>query len=199
MKVLCVIDMQKDFVDGSLGTKEAEAIVDNVVNKVKEYRELGSNEKTGIFFTLDTHDETYMNTEEGKNLPVEHCIKGTDGWKLFAGVGDIASEIQGGKNAKFETAVVEKVTFGSVDLPEIVKKTAAKLGEDIEEIELVGLCTDVCVISNALMLKANFPNIPIFVDAACCAGVTPAGHDTALAAMESCQIHMRNKGSEPWR
>jgi len=199
MKVLCVIDMQKDFVDGSLGTKEAEAIVDNVVSKVKEYRELGSSEKTGIFFTLDTHDEAYMSTEEGKNLPVEHCIKGTDGWKLCAGVGDVAAEVQSETNGKLDTAVVEKVTFGSVDLPGVVKKAAEKLNDRVDEIELVGLCTDVCVISNALMLKANFPNIPIFVDAACCAGVTPAGHDTAIAAMESCQIHMRNKGSEPWR
>ena len=197
MKVLCVIDMQKDFVDGSLGTGEAGSIVPNVIRKMEEYYRSGTD--TAVILTMDTHDESYMSTEEGKNLPVKHCIKPTGGWELCKGVDDMAKEILGDHEANCPLAIVEKETFGSINLPEYINKAAGKNNGAIEEIELIGLCTDVCVISNALLLKANYPSIPIYVDAACCAGVTPESHDTALAAMESCQIHIRNKEKEPWR
>lgn len=171
-KILVVVDMQKDFVDGALGTKEAVAIVDNVVNKIN-----GHN--GDIFVTYDTHFENYMETSEGKKLPVPHCIKGTDGWKLN-------DKVQAALDAKTYTEV-EKITFGSVDLPKLVQEKAN--GEEFE-IELIGLCTDICVVSNALLLKAAFPEISISVDASCCAGVTPDSHNAALATMKMCQINV---------
>lgn len=171
-KILVVVDMQKDFVDGALGTKEAVAIVDNVVNKINGH-------DGDIFVTYDTHFENYMETSEGKNLPVPHCIKGTDGWKLN-------DKVQAALDAKTYTEV-EKITFGSVDLPNLVQEKAN--GEDFE-IELIGLCTDICVVSNALLLKAKFPEIRISVDASCCAGVTPDSHNAALATMKMCQINV---------
>ncbi len=171
-KILVVVDMQKDFVDGALGTKEAEAIVDNVVNKIN-----GHN--GDIFVTHDTHFENYMETSEGKKLPVPHCIKGTDGWKLN-------EKVQAALDAKKYTEV-EKITFGSLDLPKLVKECA---GDGEFEIELVGLCTDICVVSNALLLKAIFPEVAISVDASCCAGVTPDSHFAALTTMKMCQINV---------
>lgn len=170
---LIVVDMQKDFVDGALGTKEAVAIVPAVVKKIENF-------DGEIFATFDTHDESYMQTAEGKNLPVPHCIKGSDGWQLDK---DVAAAL----DKKGYTAV-EKLTFGSVDLPELIRKAAAK---DQFDIELIGLCTDICVVSNALILKANFREIPITVDAACCAGVTPEKHSAALETMSSCQINIK--------
>ncbi|MCR4955554.1 MAG: cysteine hydrolase [Lachnospiraceae bacterium] len=164
MKTLIVVDMQKDFIDGSLGTKEAVAIVPNVVKKIKEYRE----NKDQIIFTRDTHQKNYLETQEGKNLPVEHCIEGTAGWQ-------IASEIE----VQPEDMVINKVTFGHVWDKEDIKGS---------EIELVGLCTDICVISNALGIKAVLPETPISVDANCCAGVTPESHENALEAMKMCHI-----------
>lgn len=164
--------MQKDFVDGALGTKEAVAIVDNVVNKINGH-------DGDIFVTYDTHFENYMETSEGKKLPVPHCIKGTDGWKLN-------DKVQAALAAKTYTEV-EKITFGSVDLPQLVKKA---VGDGEFEIELVGLCTDICVVSNALLLKATFPEVAISVDASCCAGVTPDTHNAALATMKMCQINV---------
>ena len=168
-KLLIVVDMQNDFVDGALGTKEAEAIVDNVAKKISDF-------DGDIYATYDTHFGNYMDTSEGKKLPVPHCIKDTDGWEL---------------NEKVQTALdkkgytkVEKITFGSVDLPQII---ADKYKEEIE-IELIGLCTDICVVSNALLLKAHFPDIKISVDSSCCAGVTPEKHKAALETMSSCQI-----------
>lgn len=171
-KILVVVDMQKDFVDGALGTKEAVAIVDNVVNKINGH-------DGDIFVTYDTHFENYMETSEGKKLPVPHCIKGTDGWKLN-------DKVQAALAAKTYTEV-EKITFGSVDLPQLVKKA---VGDGEFEIELVGLCTDICVVSNALLLKATFPEVAISVDASCCAGVTPDTHNAALATMKMCQINV---------
>ena len=170
---LVVVDMQKDFVDGSLGSKEAVAIVPNVVKKINEF-------DGEIFVTYDTHFENYMDTNEGKNLPVEHCIKGTEGWKLNS---EVAEALEGR-----EYTEVEKVTFGSVKLPELIKEAA---GDEKFTIELVGLCTDICVVSNALMLKANFPEMDMFVDASCCAGVTVESHEAALTTMKMCQIKIK--------
>ena len=171
-KFLVVVDMQKDFVDGSLGTKEAVAIVPNVVKKINDF-------EGDIFVTYDTHFDNYMNTSEGKKLPVPHCIKGTDGWKLDA---KVEAALIGKKYTP-----VEKITFGSVDLPDMIFKAAD--GEDFS-IELVGLCTDICVVSNTLILKANYPEKEITVDSSCCAGVTPESHDAALATMRMCQINV---------
>lgn len=163
-KVLIVVDMQNDFVDGTLGTKEAEYIVPSVISKV----ETAVNNNNKVVFTKDTHYSNYLNTTEGKNLPVEHCIKGSKGWEIIPGL------------TRYAKNVIEKNTFGSINLPDEVK--------DYDEIELIGLCTDICVISNALLLKAFFPEKNICVDASCCAGVTPESHNNALEAMKMCQI-----------
>ena len=171
-KFLIVVDMQKDFVDGALGTPEAVAIVDNVVNKINSF-------EGNIIVTYDTHFEDYMDTREGKNLPVPHCIKETDGWKLDAKVQDALF----GK----EYIELEKPTFGSILLSEIIEDLA---GEEEFEIELIGLCTDICVVSNAMVLKAHYPEVSIKVDASCCAGVTPETHDAALMTMKMCQIEV---------
>lgn len=165
--------MQKDFVDGSLGTPEAQAIVGKVMDKILAF-------DGQIFATLDTHKEDYMHTAEGRHLPVPHCIKGTLGWTLDDGVA-AALEQKG-------YTPVEKLTFGSVLLPRLLYQAAE--GEDFT-VELVGLCTDICVVSNALMLKANFPEMEISVDSACCAGVTPATHQAALTTMGCCQIQVK--------
>lgn len=175
MKYLIVIDMQKDFITGSLGTKEAQAILPGVVQKVQNY-------DGKVIFTKDTHTSDYLNTQEGKNLPVKHCIMGEDGWYLDEQLGAIDDEA--------DWKVYNKPTFGSVDLAFDLKKENAV--EPIEEIELCGLCTDICVISNALLLKAFMPEVPISVDAACCAGVTPKSHQNALEAMKMCQIIIKN-------
>lgn len=172
--ILVVVDMQKDFVDGTLGTGEAVAIVDNVAAKIAAHN-------GPIVVTYDTHSENYMDTAEGKKLPVPHCIKDTDGWQL----NDRVAEALAGK----EYTPIEKPTFGSVKLPRLVEELAA--GEDFS-LELIGLCTDICVVSNALLLKANFPEIPISVDASCCAGVTPESHTAALTTMSFCQIDVTN-------
>ena len=168
MKVLCVIDMQNDFIDGALGSKEAEAIVDNVKRKIELYRKNGDT----VIFTRDTHTEDYMNTQEGKNLPVPHCIKGSFGWEI---------------SQKLDTAsdkIIDKPTFGSFELTDYISSLS-----DVEEIELVGLCTDICVISNAMLLKAKLTETPIKVDSSCCAGVTPESHQNALSSMKMCQIN----------
>ena len=168
-KFLIVVDMQNDFVDGALGTKEAVAIVPKVVEKIKDF-------DGEIIATYDTHFDNYMETSEGKMLPVPHCIKETDGFKLNA---DIQNSLEG-KN----WVPVEKPSFGSLELPKIIKE---KYGDDIK-ITLIGLCTDICVISNALILKANFPEAEISVIESCCAGVTPEKHNAAIETMKSCQI-----------
>ncbi len=170
MKLLVVVDMQKDFIDGALGTPEAVAIVPNVQQKVEKRRAEG----WVVVFTRDTHTEDYLDTQEGRNLPVPHCIRGTPSW-------EIVSEL-----CVRDCLVIDKPSFGSLELAHY----AVEL-EGLEEIELVGLCTDICVISNALLLKAAVPEVPISVDASCCAGVTPASHDNALCAMGMCQIKIQ--------
>ncbi len=171
-KFLVVVDMQKDFVDGALGTTEAVAIVPKVAKKISEF-------DGDIFVTYDTHFENYMETSEGKKLPVPHCIKGTNGWKLN-------DEVAIALNGK-EYTEVEKITFGSVDLPALIKNTA---GDEEFSVELIGLCTDICVVSNALLLKANFPEMEISVDQSCCAGVTPESHNASITTMKMCQINI---------
>ena len=168
MKFLIVVDMQNDFISGALGSKLAEAIVPNVVKKVKKC-------DGTVIFTRDTHFADYMDTQEGKNLPVKHCIKDTTGW-------EICNELK-----PYANKVIDKITFGSVDLPNMIKN----YGEPIEEIELCGLCTDICVISNAMILKATFPEVKIVVDGNCCAGVTVESHQTALNAMKAVQINIK--------
>lgn len=168
MDVLVVVDMQNDFIDGALGTKEAQAIVPGVAAKINSF----SGE---VFYTMDTHEADYLSTQEGKNLPVEHCIKGSKGW-------EIAPEIPVINKAN----VLEKPTFGSVSLATMLKEKEAEL----DSVTLIGLCTDICVISNAMLIKAYMPEVPVFVDASCCAGVTPKSHTNALEAMKMCQIQV---------
>ena len=175
--VLIVVDMQTDFVDGALGTPEAVAILENVTAKIKAY---AADPDGVIFVTYDTHTESYMETSEGKHLPVPHCIKGTAGWALHP---TVAAALEG----VIYTAV-EKPTFGSVALPALVKEAAA--GDF--SVELIGLCTDICVVSNTLLLKAHYPEVSISVDASCCAGVTSDTHRAALTTMGMCQIEVKN-------
>ena len=167
---LIVVDMQKDFVDGALGTPEAVAIVPAVCDRIRGF-------EGDVLVTYDTHPEHYLDTAEGQKLPVPHCIKGTPGWELDAAVAAVLAERP--------YRAIEKPTFGSVQLPMIVQELAA--GEDFD-VTLIGLCTDICVVSNALLLKAHFPEKCIAVDAACCAGVTPDSHRAALTTMGMCQI-----------
>ena len=174
MKVLVVVDMQNDFIDGSLGTAEAKAAVPAVMEKIRSF-------DGRIIATRDTHGADYLDTAEGKHLPVVHCVKGTEGWKIRNEIDSLLDE----KGA----VRIDKPTFGSTELGEYVKKLDEE--ETLEEITLIGVCTDICVISNALMLKANLPEVPICVEASCCAGVTPESHERALEAMRSCQIEIR--------
>lgn len=167
-RLLVVVDMQKDFIDGSLGTREAQGIVETVKEKIQAYEEAGDE----VVFTLDTHFEDYLDTQEGRKLPVKHCIKGSGGWKLHEDL------------EHFQGKRFEKNTFGSVECGEY----AARGG--YEAVELVGLCTDICVISNAMVIKAMSPELPILVDSRCCAGVTPESHKNALEAMKMCQIQV---------
>ena len=168
--ILIVVDMQRDFVDGALGTQEAVAILDAAAEKIRGW-------EGPIIATLDTHFENYLETAEGRKLPVPHCIRGTEGWALHPVIAEALAD-------KGFTEV-EKYTFGAVFLPETVEELAE---EEPFTVTLIGLCTDICVVSNALLLKASFPEVPLSVDAACCAGVTPALHDAALDTMRSCQI-----------
>ena len=182
-RLLVVVDCQKDFIDGALGFEGADKIIPGIIARIEEYKAAGDE----IVYTLDTHTEEYMNTQEGRNLPVPHCIKGSDGWQIIGALSQLVDN----------PVILDKETFGSRDLGKLV---AEKLAEgDYDGIELFGLCTDICVISNALLIKAFCPDIPIYVDASCSAGVTPDSHDTALKAMETCQIHVTGKGEEPWR
>ena len=169
-KLLIVIDMQNDFIDGSLGTPEAVAIVENVKAKIRSYS------PDAVIATMDTHGLDYLSTQEGRNLPVEHCIRGTDGWRIRPEIAALLTDAK----------IYEKPTFGSVEMAEAVRAMG-----DVEEIELIGLCTDICVVSNALMLKAYMPEVNIIVDASSCAGVTPAKHEAALETMRSCQIEIK--------
>ncbi|MBO4972254.1 MAG: cysteine hydrolase [Clostridia bacterium] len=170
MKILVVVDMQNDFIDGALGTSEAVAIVPYVKQVIESF-------EGKVFFTRDTHFDDYMNTQEGKNLPVPHCIKGSDGWQIRPELDSLR-----------KTEAIDKVTFGSSALVDLLKKE-----KDIEEITFIGLCTDICVISNVAVVKAFFPEIPISVDAKACAGVTPQSHRTALEAMKAIQVKIINE------
>lgn len=169
-KAIVVVDMQKDFIDGALGTKEAQAMLSRMEAKLSAAQAAG----TKLVFTMDTHGEDYLATQEGRRLPVPHCIRGTEGWEIAASLQPFV---------RAAAAVVEKPAFGSTELPALL--------EDCDEIELVGLCTDICVISNALVLKAFYPEKKISVDASCCAGVTPASHAEALRAMKMCQVDVK--------
>lgn len=164
-RTLIVIDMQNDFITGSLGTKEAQAIVNCVRNKIAEYKSSGDE----IIYTRDTHTEDYLNTPEGKKLPVVHCVKNTFGWQIADGLYEDGAEI------------IDKPSFGYTGWNE----------KSFEKIELCGLCTDICVVSNALILKAFFPEAEIVVDSSCCAGVTPKTHLAALETMKMCQIDVK--------
>lgn len=171
MKLLIVVDMQKDFIDGALGTKEAQNILPNVQAKIKQYKQEGAP----IIFTRDTHSEEYLKTQEGKLLPVPHCIKNTAGWQINSALNTDGA------------AIIDKPSFGSLELVALVKKNYPQ----VEEIELIGLCTDICVLSNAIILKAAFPEVKISVDSTACAGVTPQSHNNALEAMKMCQIQVK--------
>lgn len=163
-KTLIVVDMQKDFIDGSLGSKEAVAIVENVKKKIEAYRAAGDE----IIFTRDTHQANYMETNEGRHLPVVHCIEGTEGW-------EISKELEVG-----DALIIDKPSFGYMDWSKY----------DLQQVELVGLCTDICVVSNALIIKATYPEIDVTVDASCCAGVSVETHNAALATMKCCQVNV---------
>ena len=174
-RVLVVVDMQNDFIDGSLGTKEAVAIVENVVNEI-------SKDYDHVICTRDTHQENYMETNEGRHLPVLHCVEGSEGWQ-------IRDEVMKAVERKSSYEIINKPTFGSEKLIEVLKQYDRE--ERIEEITLIGLCTDICVVSNALLVKAAFPEIVLSVKDKCCAGVTPESHEAALATMRMCQIEVK--------
>lgn len=171
MKLLVVIDMQNDFVTGVLGTKEAQEILPLVNEKIAQAQR--------VIYTLDTHGEGYLSTQEGRKLPVPHCIRGTWGHALADGL-----------LVKDGSEKIEKPTFGSVALGETVRGMFERA--EIDSVELIGVCTDICVISNAMLLKAYCPELPVLVDASCCAGVTPQSHETALNAMQACQISIES-------
>ena len=168
-QVLVVVDMQKDFIDGALGTKEAVEIVSKVEEKIKNF-------EGEIIFTRDTHFENYSDTQEGKKLPVPHCIKGTEGWQIEESLEILRTP---------EMKVFDKITFGSVELAEYLREN-----KELESVTLIGLCTDICVISNAMVIKAFLPEVKIMVEEKCCAGVTPESHNNALEAMKMCQIEI---------
>ena len=191
MKIMIVIDMQEDFVRGSLGSPEAQAIVPRVVEVLDEHKET----MTMVLFTQDTHPTGYLDTMEGKHLPVEHCIIGTEGWKIIP---EITDHINIEQYCRWESpevigSCILKPTFGSTDLIDILHDLVEVEGETIDEFLVFGLCTDICVISNVLLLKAYFPETPITVDASCCAGVTPEKHKAALEVMKSCHINVINE------
>ena len=172
MKVLIVVDMQNDFITGALGTPEAQAIVDRVVSRIKGFDGM-------VLATRDTHGPGYLSSAEGKKLPVPHCIKGSDGWALHREIEKL-----------LVTPPIDKPTFGSAELGQML--SSYNKIKPITEVTLVGLCTDICVISNALLVKAFLPETPVKVDAACCAGTTPESHKRALDAMAVCQIEIEN-------
>lgn len=167
MKALIVVDMQYDFIDGALGTEEARSIVGNVRDKVAQYRA----SQFPVIYTQDTHSADYLQTQEGRNLPVVHCVKGTRGWEI---VPEVLTD---------EATLIEKNGFGSLKLVEYLATLPG-----LEAVELVGVCTDICVVSNALLIKSAFPELPVAVDALCCAGVTLESHRQALETMKMCQV-----------
>jgi len=171
--ILIVVDMQNDFIDGALGTEEAEAIVPRVLEKIRGF-------EGRVIFTRDTHFDNYMDTQEGKNLPVPHCIKDSEGWQIRAELEELRTE-----------PAIDKPSFGSVELSAMLARENAE--NPIGSVTFIGLCTDICVISNAMLIKAALPEVPVIVDAACCAGVTPESHNNALEAMKMCQISVINQ------
>lgn len=171
--ILVVVDMQNDFIDGALGTPEAVEIVPKVEKKIREFQ-------GKVIFTRDTHEENYMDTQEGRKLPVPHCIRGTKGWEIREELEQFRKE-----------AAFDKVTFGSTELGIALKEMNEK--EPVESITFMGLCTDICVISNVLLAKAHLPEVRMIVDASCCAGVTPQSHKNALEAMKMCQVEIENE------
>lgn len=193
MKIIVIVDMQNDFIDGALGSAEAQAIVPVMINRLKEYE----GEQPLVIFTKDTHKENYLETQEGKYLPVAHCVKNSGpshGWCINK---DIASLVDNGSFLKLAVngSRIEKPTFGSLELAQELKEMCEYKSEDewIEEIIFMGVCTDICVISNVLLAKAYCPEVKITVDASCCAGVTPEKHAAALETMKSCQINVINE------
>ena len=192
MKIVVVIDMQNDFIDGALGTPEARAIVPTMVERLKE---LDSGENL-LLFTKDTHQENYSETQEGKNLPVEHCIEDTPGWSINKEISsfcDYGSHFMGYSSHSVRKSRILKPTFGSIELADIIRDISYDKSYDIEEVILMGVCTDICVVSNALILKAYCPELTITVDASCCAGVTPESHAAALTTMKMCQVNVINE------
>lgn len=179
MKILVVVDMQNDFIDGALGTKEARDIVPKMTEKIKGF-------EGRIFYTRDTHEKNYLDTQEGRNLPIVHCVRGTKGWELHPEIEKLRAD-----------EPVNKPAFGSIELGYAIKEYITEqmiLNEEtVESITLACLCTDICVISNAMILKAMFPEIPVIVDASCCAGVSPESHKNALESMKVCQIEIENE------
>ena len=171
MRMLVVVDMQNDFIDGALGTPEAKAIVKRVAAKVAAYKSRGDE----VVFTRDTHGENYLATQEGRNLPVKHCIRDTEGWRISSALDTTGCTL------------FDKPTFGSIELAEYIAQ------REPMSVEFIGLCTDICVISNVMILKARLPEIPIGVDATCCAGVTPESHKNAIDAMRTCQVVIVNE------
>jgi len=178
--------MQNDFIDGALGTPEAEAIVAGVAKRIAD-----SNDEL-ILFTQDTHGMNYLDTPEGKKLPVEHCIEGTPGWEIKS---EIRSAWRDNRNTIHDAGLIAgentflKPVFGSVELVEYLKSRI----DEISQIEMLGLCTDICVVSNAIMIKNTFPDVPLSVNAKLCAGVTPQSHEEALNTMQMCQIDIANR------
>lgn len=194
MKAIVVIDMQNDFIDGVLGTPEAQAIVPVMVERLREF----DSTENLILFTKDTHYENYLETQEGKNLPVPHCIEGTPGWsinKQISSYVDYESHFAGYSSRTIRKSRILKPTFGSTELGELIRDLTTHNGEnyEIDEVILMGVCTDICVISNAMLIKAYCPELKVTVDASCCAGVTPESHKNALAAMKMCQINVINE------
>ena len=187
MNVLIVVDMQNDFIDGALGTKEACELVPKLAEQIKNFDGL-------VLATRDTHGEDYLDTMEGKKLPVVHCVKGTEGWELHSEIvqamKEQAEKRTADKRAVFERTMFDKPTFGSIELGQYLEGVKERGGK-IDCITLAGVCTDICVISNAMICKAAFPEASIIVHSDCCAGVTPESHRTALAAMDACQIEIR--------
>lgn len=187
-KILVVVDMQNDFISGSLGSPEAEAIVPYVAEKIRK-----ADENTYIVFTKDTHEDNYLETQEGKNLPVKHCIKDTKGWEINDKI--LSAYYFNDRDAETNPTIIEKTTFGSINLALNLDKIVMRqhnLNNEVE-IEFVGLCSNICVINNVMIVKAFLPEVPLVVDAKGCAGTSPYGHKCALQAMKDCQITVINE------
>jgi nicotinamidase-related amidase len=188
MKILCLVDLQSDFIDGALGSAEAQAIVPRVLDKINNHED---KRNTLVLFTKDTHYDNYMDTLEGKMLPVPHCIEDTPGWSINR---DIKDAVKANRFLSYSSdEIIKSRIYKNTFCSDVLEKLLIKHKDEIEEVEFVGLCTDICVISNVLMARMVLPNTPIKVDASCCAGVTPEKHKAALEVMKSCQIEVINE------